>query len=137
MLIDGQFACYILEDEQRTQKVYGETRIPDGIYPVKLRTVGDFHERYSKKFPDMHKGMLWLQDVPAFKYVLIHIGNEDDDTAGCLLTGDRANNNKIADGWVDFSTAAYKRIYPGIARAILSGERVTVELVTLELNKAA
>ena len=72
LFIDGQFECYTLEDEYRTQKVYAETRIPDGRYKVSLRTEGGHHIRYSKKFPDLHKGMLHILDVPNFKWILIH-----------------------------------------------------------------
>ena len=43
--IDGsfkqrKFLAYTLEDEQRDAKVYGETRIPEGIYELGLRKVG-------------------------------------------------------------------------------------------------
>ena len=103
--------CFTLEDEYRTRKVFGETRIPAGTYDLKYRTVGGHHERYAKKFPAIHEGMLWLQDVPNFKYILIHIGNDDDDTAGCLLTGDTADLQNYTIGR---STAAYKRLYKQI-----------------------
>ena len=61
-----EFLCFTLEDEFRTQKVYGETRIPAGTYEIELRTIGRFHERYLKKFPEMHIGMLWIRNVPNF-----------------------------------------------------------------------
>ena len=65
-----------------------ETCIPEGEYEIKLRTVGGFNERYTKKYPTMHRGMLWLQDVPGFEYILIHQGNTDEHTSGCLIVGD-------------------------------------------------
>ena len=80
-----EFMCYTLEDEHRDEKVMSETRIPAGEYEIKLRTVGGFNDKYSRRFKDIHKGMLWLQDVPNFKWVLIHCGNTDEHTAGCLL----------------------------------------------------
>lgn len=130
LFLDGEWACYTLEDEYRTRKVYGETRIPAGRYKVILRVEGGFHNRYSRKFPDMHRGMLWVKDVPGFEYILVHIGNRDDDTAGCLLVGDQANNNRIDDGFVAHSTQAYRRIYPRIAAACELDQRgvwITVE----------
>lgn len=111
LFINGQFECYTLEDEYRTEKKYAETRIPAGLYHIKLRKVGGFHARYKRKFPKFHVGMLEIMDVPGFKYVLIHIGNKDDDTAGCLLVGDSTNNNQIADGFIGSSRQAYKRFY--------------------------
>lgn len=125
--IDQKFACYTLEDEKRDVKVWGETRIPSGRYPIKLRTEGMFHQRYLKRYgPDFHKGMLHVQDVPGFEFILIHTGNTDDHTAGCLLVGDKPNNNVIEDGFVGSSKQAYKRIYPIIRDALLSGEDVFI-----------
>ncbi len=44
-----EFLCYTLEDQKQTVKVYGETRIPEGQYFLKLRTEGGFHNRYKEK----------------------------------------------------------------------------------------
>ena len=63
-----KFLCFTLEDEARDTKVMGETRIPAGIYDLKLRTEGGYHNRFLKKFgPAFHKGMIWVQNVPNFK----------------------------------------------------------------------
>ena len=122
-----QFLCYTLEDERRALKVKGETRIPAGIYNLKLRKEGGFHERYSKKYRNMHIGMLHVTDVPNFEYILIHTGNTDEHTAGCLIVGDAQENNLLLpDGFVGKSVNAYKRIYPSIAKAIADGEEVTI-----------
>jgi len=87
LYVDGKWQCFGLEDEYREEKVSSETRIPAGTYNVTLRTVGGFTERYRRRFGDDHHGMLWIRDVPGFQYILIHIGNTHDDTAGCLLVG--------------------------------------------------
>ncbi len=124
------FLCYTLEDERRAFKVKGETRVPAGTYKIELRTEGGFHGRYSKKYPGVHIGMLHIQDVPNFEYILIHTGNTDEHTAGCLIVGDAQENNKIiADGFVGKSVNAYKRIYPSIAKAIQQGEEVTITYI--------
>jgi hypothetical protein len=124
---ERKFLCYTLEDEYREEKVSGETRIPAGTYDIVLRTVGGFHSRYVKKYGEMHKGMLWVWDVPGFEYILIHTGNTDEHTAGCLLVGDTQQANfGSSNGMVGSSVNAYKRIYPPIAAAIESGEKVTI-----------
>jgi hypothetical protein len=124
---ERKFLCYTLEDEYREKKVAGETRIPAGTYDIVLRTVGGFHSRYVKKYGEMHKGMLWVWDVPGFEYILIHTGNTDEHTAGCLLVGDTQQANfGSSNGMVGSSVNAYKRIYPPIAAAIESGEKVTI-----------
>ena len=127
--IGEKFKCYTLEDEKRTVKVWGETCIPDGKYKVELRTEGGFHSRYLKKFgSDFHKGMLHVTNVPNFEYILIHVGNDDDDTAGCLLVGSTADKDK---GFIGGSVKAYKEIYKEISEALLNGEEVYIDYVTL------
>ena len=122
------FLCYTLEDEEREVKVMGETCIPNGTYRIGLRTEGGFHSRYSKRFPDIHQGMLEIQDVPNFKYVLIHCGNTDEHTAGCLLIGDSQENNAlIENGFIGKSSQAYARIYLRIIQKVLEGEEVFIE----------
>ena len=135
--IDGifkqtKFLAYTLEDEYRSEKVFGETRIPDGTYKLGLRKVGGYHAKYSKRFPHIHIGMLHVLDVPGFEYILIHCGNTDEHTAGCLLVGDSQENNQITkDGFIGKSTQAYKRIYPRIAEAIDCGEGVAITYKTI------
>ena len=90
-----EFLCYTLEDEYRDTKKYAETRIPAGKYNITLREEGGYHAKYSKRFSDIHKGMLWVRHVPNFEYILIHCGNTDEQTAGCLLLGDSQQNNII------------------------------------------
>lgn len=126
LFIDCEFECYTLEDEGRNIKVYGETRIPDGRYKIEFRTEGGFHQRYTSKFA-FHKGMLWVKDVPNFEYILIHIGNDDDDTAGCLLVGSTADKDK---GFIGASGNAYRSLYPKVANALLSGEDVYITYKT-------
>ena len=128
-----RFLCYTLEDERRALKVRGETRVPAGTYKIELRTEGGFHARYDKKYPGVHVGMLHILDVPNFEYILIHTGNTDEHTAGCLIVGDvQENNNIISDGFVGKSVNAYKRIYPSIAKAIQLGEEVTITYIDFD-----
>ena len=135
ILIDktnNKFLAYTLEDEYRDEKKFGETRIPEGTYKLGLRKVGGYHTKYSKRFSDIHIGMLHVLDVPNFEYILIHCGNTDEHTAGCLLVGDSQENNQITkDGFIGKSTQAYKRIYPDIANAIDCGKNVTITYKTI------
>ena len=128
---DGRkFLCYSLEDEYRNDKVMHETRVPAGTYKILLRKEGGFHGRYVKKYGDFHKGMLHVQDVPGFEYILIHTGNTDEHTSGCLIVGDSQENNQlIKNGFIGKSVQAYKRIYTPIAEALENGEEVTITYV--------
>lgn len=135
MIVNGKrkFLCYTLEDEHRDVKISGETRIPAGVYKLGLRKVGGFHERYSTRFSDIHRGMLEITGVPNFDYILIHCGNTDEHTAGCLLVGDTQENNlEKSNGFVGKSTQAYKRIYPLIAEALESDKEVTITYINFD-----
>ena len=126
------FLGYTLEDELREQKIKGETRIPEGEYEVTLRTFGGFHDRYASRFRDIHVGMLWVRDVPGFSDILIHCGNTDEDTSGCLLVGDTQENNQVKkNGFIGHSTRAYFRIYPLIANQLAEGNRVRIKYTDL------
>ena len=125
-----KFLCYTLEDEFREVKVSGETRIPSGTYNITLRTEGGVNTRYTEKFgADFNKGMLWVRDVPNFEYILIHIGNTDLDSSGCLLVGDSQTQNITKNGFIGSSTDAYKRVYPQIADVLVNGGEVCITYV--------
>ena len=125
-----KFLCYSLEDEYRNDKVMHETRVPAGTYQIKLRKEGGFNARYTKKYGSFHKGMLHVQDVPGFEYILIHTGNTDEHTSGCLIVGDSQENNQLMkNGFIGKSVQAYKRIYTPIAEALEKGEEVTITYV--------
>ena len=125
-----EFLSYTLEDEFREEKVSAETRIPEGTYDIKLRTEGGFHNRYSTKFGvPWHKGMLHVQDVPGFEYILIHTGNTDEHTMGCLLVADSSTQNITKEGFVGASVSAYKRIYPDLAQWLVDGNKLSITYI--------
>ncbi|NQZ74560.1 MAG: hypothetical protein HRT61_00350 [Ekhidna sp.] len=131
-LVNGserQFMCYTLEDEHRDKKVMHETRIPSGVYSITLRTVGGFHNRYKSRYP-FHKGMLWLRDVPNFEYILIHSGNNDDHTSGCIIVGDNQKNNQVfPDGFIGSSRVAYARVYQEIIEAMGDSNQISINII--------
>ena len=120
LTIDGRFLCFTLEDEPRKTKVAGETRIPAGTYDLGLR--------YSPKFtPRYGHDMLHVQNVPGFEYILIHPGNTERDTEGCILVGNDAHFNPHGPSEITRSKDAYYRIYALIApRAREGSVRLTI-----------
>lgn len=127
LFIDGKFECYTLEDEKREVKLKGETRIPSRQYDLGLRTEGTHHTSYAKKFPKDHVGMLHVLDVPNFQYILIHIGNTEGDTDGCLLVG----NQITKEGTLVDSTGAYLSMYKKVAPRLKKGEKVTINYLDI------
>ena len=124
--VDMAFFCYGLEDEFRAAKKPGETRIPAGNYKVALKPWGGFFDRQkiNRNYRDLagpgveHPGMLWIRDVPNFEDILIHPGNTDRDTAGCLLVGTTADELRLTIGG---SVAAYIKLYRHVWQAAERG----------------
>lgn len=129
MSVNGEHFCFTLEDEYRVEKVKDETRIPAGEYEIILRNEGGMNKRYKAKFKSKHSGMLWLQDVPNFEWVYLHIGNTDDHTSGCILVG-YGCETKPFEGWrVTNSTSCYLVLSRIISEAIEEGELVTIKII--------
>ena len=132
LFVNGVFECYTLEDQYQAVKVMHETCIPEGTYDIKFRTVGGFHEKYKKRYGADHYGMLHLQDVPNFTYILIHAGNTDEHTSGCLIVGETQQDLDISDdGFVGHSGKAYVKLYNKMAKELLLGKSVTIEYTTI------
>lgn len=129
LYIEDKFVCYTCEDEERDVKVKGETAIPPDRYEIKLRNEGGMTKRYAKRFPGIHKGMLWLQDVPGFEWIYIHPGNDESHTDGCILPGYGA---RCVDGesTVQTSTPAYQEIYTRIIHAMDKGQKVFIKITS-------
>ena len=140
LFVDGVFNCFIVEDQEQTRKVWGEMRIPNGTFDVSLRAEGGFHSRYKAKFGQLegmfcvHNAPNWkiIQDGITFQYVLIHIGNTDDDTAGCLLPNETFNSSSMRGAG---STNAYKKLYPIMKAAIDRGEKIKITVSDIEPGK--
>ena len=132
LFIDGLFECYTLEDQYQAVKVMHETCIPEGTYDIKFRKTGGFHAKYSERYKNAHYGMLHIQDVPNFTYILIHTGNTDEHTSGCLIVGETQQDLEVSkDGFIGSSTVAYKKMYSKVATQLLQGKDVTIEYTTI------
>jgi len=136
LFLDGVFLCFTCEDQFRPlgQKVAGETRIPAGRYPLKLRRRGGFHKRYARKFGSMHRGMIEVCDVPGFTDILIHVGNTEKHTAGCILVGRGALRHPAGGGTVQHSVDAYRYAYPRILGPLTAGEDVFLTILDRDLK---
>lgn len=117
LYVDGKFFCNTLEDTDRGLtkdmsieeikkiKVYGRTAIPTGKYKVTLEVQSPKFSNYRQyKFCDGY--LPRLVNVPGFDGILIHIGNTDEDSSGCILVGKNSSKGKVLN-----STATFKRLY--------------------------
>lgn len=93
--IDGKFICYTLEDVVRpagAAKVYGQTAIPAGTYPVAI----GWSPRYKCNMPR-------IEPIPGFAGVLFHAGNWATETEGCILVGTTKGVDYIGEARVAFN----------------------------------
>jgi len=132
LFIDGIFECYTLEDQYQAVKVMHETCIPEGTYNIQFRRTGGFHAKYKERYGSGHYGMLHLQDVPNFTYILIHAGNTDEHTSGCLIVGETQQDlDRSDDGFIGHSGTAYGKLYNRVSKKLLMGENVSIEYTTI------
>ena len=125
LFIDGKFFCNTIEDTVRelpavcpktpkgiackcAGKVYAQTAIPAGTYKVTM----EYSPRFKRVLPYLH-------DVPHFIGILIHSGNDETASAGCLICGNNTIKGKVTDS----------RITCDKLNAILSKEKdITIEI---------
>lgn len=136
LTIDGAWFCNILEDADRglddsmslTQikelKKASITAIPSGTYEVTLEVISP---RFCTNsfYKQVCDGKLpRLLNVKGFEGILIHAGNTDKDTAGCLLVG----VNK-AVGQVLNSRDTFKKLYKLLKDKHDKGEKITIKIL--------
>lgn len=118
LYVNDAFECITLEDVVRalgpdgSPKVQDATAIPAGTYPIKIGP------------SPAHQGRLFmrLQDVPYFTGILIHSGNDDVDTHGCILVG------QVVDGpdHIHGGSLALPMLQAQVAKALGAGEDVSI-----------
>lgn len=132
--VDGKYFCETLEDKVRDvnrngrfdggeQKVYGRTAIPYGTYRVTLKVQSPKYAQRPEWWSFCRGYMPRLQNVPDFAGILIHPGNTQDDTEGCILVGE----NKVK-GQVINSKATFKRLYSALKAAERRGEEIWIDI---------
>jgi hypothetical protein len=96
LYIDGVYFCDTLEDKDRDlhefmalpeikkRKVMHKTAIPKGRYKVIVNMS-----------PSKKRLLPRLLNVPGFEGILIHRGNDDGDSSGCILVGENKVVGKV------------------------------------------
>lgn len=116
LYINGVRYCDTLEDKvrdlAREPKISGRTAIPAGRYKV-IVTVSP---RFGRELPR-------LCDVPYFEGILIHRGNTNEDTSGCILVGENKVKGKVIN-----STAYEVKLTQWIKEAVTAGSEVWITI---------
>jgi hypothetical protein len=90
LYIDGKFFCYTVEDKVRAKrgmwskllKVYAQTAIPYGRYPVLVT--------WSNRFKRPLTGIF---NVPDFEGIRMHNGSTERSSAGCVIVSYKRLNS--------------------------------------------
>lgn len=135
LYINGEWFCNCLEDADRgldnsmsedmirTLKKPSITAIPRGTYEITLDVVSP---KYSKIqfYKDVCNGKVpRLKNVKGFDGILIHAGNTDKDSSGCLLVG----QNKVK-GQVVNSKETFKQLYKLLQDGKSRGEKIVIKI---------
>lgn len=138
LYIDGAYFCHTVEDIVRDRdvdqdgdvdaqdvkqfKVYGQTAIPAGRYPMVL-------EHSPKYGPDT----LTIKDVPGFTGIRVHPGNTEKDTEGCLILGEDFAPPFYT---VVRSRYAVARLKNTVSPALIRGEKIWITIHNYEVKAA-
>ncbi|EDP5429859.1 hypothetical protein PFI58_000177 [Campylobacter jejuni] len=93
------FECFSLEEDKEGLESGKDLRIPEGNYNLKRHSPSRFENTLrsiTKKDDTMIN--VYNDEVPASRAILIHWGNTDKDTQGCILLGLTKDNNNESVG---------------------------------------
>ena len=125
---EGFKAAFTLEDEPRAVKVKGETRIPAGLYVLKIRKEDTpLTIKHRTTYGSWFKFHIEITNVAGFGGIYIHAGNDETHTDGCLLLGD-ALDLSVESKPLTKSMVAVKRFYEIAYPVIESGAQVLLEI---------
>ncbi|ECP8663481.1 hypothetical protein FU429_09010 [Campylobacter jejuni] len=94
------FECFSLEEDKEGLESGKDLRIPEGNYNLKRHSPSRFENtlRSITKKDDDEMINVYNNEVPASRAILLHWGNTDKDTQGCILLGLTKDNNNESVG---------------------------------------
>ncbi|EAK9927233.1 hypothetical protein A0X74_01200 [Campylobacter jejuni] len=94
------FECFSLEEDVEGLESGKDLRIPEGVYNLRHHSPSRF-EKTLKEITNKDDNKMinvYNDDVPLSRVILIHWGNTDKDTEGCILLGLTKDNNNESIG---------------------------------------
>ncbi|EOH8413068.1 DUF5675 family protein [Campylobacter jejuni] len=97
---DILFECFSLEEDKEGLESGKDLRIPEGNYNLKRHSPSRFENTLREITGKNDDEMInvYNNEVPASRAILIHWGNTDKDTQGCILLGLTKDNNNESVG---------------------------------------
>lgn len=135
LTIDGKWFCNVLEDKDRNLdssmsiakirelKKPSITAIPRGTYEITLDVISPKYSTNSFYKQVCNGKVPRLLNVKGFEGILIHAGNTDKDTAGCLLVGINLERGKVLK-----SQETFRKLYKMLSEAKLRGEYIQITI---------
>ena len=136
LLIDGEWFCNVLEDTDRglddqmpENKIKGLkkpsiTAIPRGTYEITLDVTSPRFSKVSFNKEVCNGKLPRLLNVKGFEGILIHAGNTDKDSGGCLLVGVNLEKGKVLN-----SRETFKALYKLLKDRRIKGEKITIKIL--------
>lgn len=117
---DRRLDSSMSEDAIKKLKVYASTAIPTGKYQITLNVQSPKYsnKQYYKLFCNGYVPR--LLGVKGFDGILIHIGNTNKDTAGCILVGYNKKKGQVIN-----SKKAFEKLY-GLLRNAKYGAEIEI-----------
>lgn len=131
MYIDGEYFCDCCEDRVRDlrkeTKIPNKTAIPYGTYEITMDVKSTKFSNFEKyPWAKEYDGYIpRLTNVPLFLGVLIHPGNDEQDTSGCLLCGENKVVGKVINSTKTFQRLMNEHLIPAKNR----GEKIYITIV--------
>lgn len=121
--INGTYYCDTIEDkvidlnkngkfDDGLSKVMHQTAIPYGTFKV----VVNYSPKFKRELPR-------LLDVPYFEGILIHNGNDQNSSSGCIIVGENKTVGKVTN-----STFYMNNLTARIKDAQNKGETITITI---------
>lgn len=135
LTIDGKWFCNVLEDADRglddsmsiakirELKKPSITAIPKGTYEITLDVISPKYCTNSFYKQVCNGKVPRLLNVKGFEGILIHAGNTDKDSAGCLLVGINLERGKVLK-----SQETFRKLYKMLSEAKLRGEYIQITI---------
>lgn len=124
LYVDGKYVCDTIEDTDRglsqgmplaeviKRKVKHQTAIPTGSFPVVMNIVSNTFKKKNYYMKYCRGKMPRILSVPGFDGILIHRGNDQNSSSGCLIVGYNKVKGKVVE-----SQAAFEKLYEILASA--------------------
>lgn len=129
------FKCYTLENPNIGAERQKDLAIPEGVYTLDKRMSPKFSAKFAnEKYPNGRE-MFWVYNdvIPKDAFILIHNGNYEKDTEGCILIGKSVakSGTSPVDDMVTSSVDTVKELYKVIDSIYptmwdLSGATITI-----------